>query len=68
MKGPAFTWRLRRLGHSLWSSAHAQTKSGWLVVDATLKSTPGAARAATWLSALRADHVQTSTRMVKAGN
>jgi hypothetical protein len=72
MKGPAFTWRVRRLGRSLWSSAHARTKSGWLVVDATLtrarNSTPAAACTAAWSSALRADGFQIAVRTVTTGN
>jgi hypothetical protein len=71
MKGPAFTWRVRRLGHSLWSSAHARTKSGWLVVDATLtrarNSKPAAACTAAWSAALRADGLQINIRTLKTG-
>jgi hypothetical protein len=57
MKTPALTWRLRRIGRSLWSTVSARKGGGWLAAAATAIRRPVAGvrpgNAAHWLAALR---------------
>jgi len=33
MSSPAMTWKVRRIGHGLWSSVHASNRTAWSWIE-----------------------------------